>query len=69
MECDAEDRGSKMLTNDEIMTSVQEKSDPVHDETDGDEDNNNNESSRSPSNTDVFSVIEIAMEWYAQQSE
>ncbi|GFX50173.1 uncharacterized protein TNCV_2781951 [Trichonephila clavipes] len=66
--CDAEDCGFQTLNEDEIVTSVQEESDPVDDETDEDE-NNNNESSKGPSNTDVFSLIEIAMEWNKQQSE
>ncbi|GFT47039.1 uncharacterized protein TNCV_3747031 [Trichonephila clavipes] len=57
-----------MLNDDEIMTSVQEESDPVDNETDEEEDNNN-ESSKGPSNADVFSALEIAMEWYEQQSE
>ncbi|GFV09446.1 hypothetical protein TNCV_3158441 [Trichonephila clavipes] len=38
--CDAEDRGIQMLNDDEIVTSVQEESNPVDDETDEDEDNN-----------------------------
>ncbi|GFV50182.1 hypothetical protein TNCV_620951 [Trichonephila clavipes] len=42
MACDAEDCGFLMLNDDEIVTSVQEESDPVDDETDEDEDNNNN---------------------------
>ncbi|GFU37413.1 hypothetical protein TNCV_4273791 [Trichonephila clavipes] len=50
------------------MTSVQE-SDPIEDKTDEDEDNNNSESSKGPSNTDAFSALETAMEWYKQQSE
>ncbi|GFV47260.1 uncharacterized protein TNCV_4829161 [Trichonephila clavipes] len=59
----------KMLNDDEIVTSVQEESDPVDDETDEDEDNNNNESSKGPSNADTFSALETAMEWYDQPSE
>ncbi|GFY12260.1 uncharacterized protein TNCV_283631 [Trichonephila clavipes] len=43
--------------------------DPVNDETDEDEDNINNESSKCPSNSDAFSALETAMEWYEQQSE
>ncbi|GFV30313.1 uncharacterized protein TNCV_97881 [Trichonephila clavipes] len=31
--------------------------------------NNNNESSKGPSNADTFSALETAMEWYKQQSE
>ncbi|GFX16882.1 uncharacterized protein TNCV_2518601 [Trichonephila clavipes] len=60
--------GFQMLNNDEIRTSVQEESDPVNDETDEDEDNNN-ESSKGPSNTDAFSALETAMEWYEQHSQ
>ncbi|GFX97187.1 hypothetical protein TNCV_556771 [Trichonephila clavipes] len=45
-----------MLNDDEIVTSVQEESDPVDDETDEDEDNN--ESSKDPSNSDVFSALD-----------
>ncbi|GFY03634.1 uncharacterized protein TNCV_3092601 [Trichonephila clavipes] len=41
------------------------KSDPVNDETDEDEDN---ESSKGPSNAGTFSALETAMEWYEQQS-
>ncbi|GFT25120.1 uncharacterized protein TNCV_180181 [Trichonephila clavipes] len=60
--------GFQMLNDDEFVTSVP-GSDPVDDETDGDEDNNNNESSKNPSNADAFSALETAMEWYEQQSE
>ncbi|GFX62678.1 vacuolar protein sorting-associated protein 13C [Trichonephila clavipes] len=58
MACDPEDCGFQMLNDDEIVTYVQEKSDPVDDETDEDEDNNNNESSRGPSNADALSALE-----------
>ncbi|GFW59200.1 uncharacterized protein TNCV_2781311 [Trichonephila clavipes] len=51
----------------EIVTYVLEESDPVDDETDEDEDNN--ESIKVPSNADAFSALETAMEWYEQQSE
>ncbi|GFV12771.1 uncharacterized protein TNCV_1367411 [Trichonephila clavipes] len=61
--------GFQMLNGDEIVTSVQEESDPVDDERDEDEDNNNNKSSEGPSNTDAFSALEAAMKWYEQQSE
>ncbi|GFX29559.1 hypothetical protein TNCV_4776311 [Trichonephila clavipes] len=67
MACDAEDCGFQMLNDDEIVTSVQEESDPVDVETDEDEDNN--ESSKGSSNADVFSALETAMEWYEKQSE
>ncbi|GFW62185.1 hypothetical protein TNCV_1686161 [Trichonephila clavipes] len=40
-----------------------EESYPVDDEMDEDEDNNN-ESRKGPSNADVFSVFERSMEWY-----
>ncbi|GFV05922.1 uncharacterized protein TNCV_3142131 [Trichonephila clavipes] len=69
MACDAEKFGFQMLSVDEIVTSVQEESNPVDEQTDEDEDNNNNESSKGPSNADVFSALETAMEWYEQQSE
>ncbi|GFY19884.1 uncharacterized protein TNCV_2145771 [Trichonephila clavipes] len=68
MACDAEGCGFQILNDDEIVTSVQEESDPVDDETDEDEDNNNNESSKSPSNADALSALETAMGWYEQQS-
>ncbi|GFS47422.1 hypothetical protein TNCV_4863391 [Trichonephila clavipes] len=76
-ECDEEDVetwmacdcGFQMLNDDEVATSVQEDSDPVDSETGEDEDNNNNESSKGPSNADAFSALETAMEWYKQQSE
>ncbi|GFV35232.1 uncharacterized protein TNCV_620281 [Trichonephila clavipes] len=45
MVCDAKECGFQMLNDDEIVTSMQEESDPVDDETDEDEDNNTNESS------------------------
>ncbi|GFV48992.1 hypothetical protein TNCV_2164821 [Trichonephila clavipes] len=51
-----------MLNDDEIVTSMQEKSDPVDDETDEDEDSNNNESSKGPLNADAFSALETAIE-------
>ncbi|KAK0062605.1 jerky protein, partial [Biomphalaria pfeifferi] len=66
---DAEDCGFQMLNDDEIVTSVQEESDPVDDETDEDEDNIINESSKGPSSSDAFAALETAMEWYEQQSE
>ncbi|GFS90486.1 hypothetical protein TNCV_4096951 [Trichonephila clavipes] len=62
MACDTEDCGFQMLNDDEIVTSMQEESDPVDDETDEDEDNNN-ESSKNPSNTDAFSALETAIEY------
>ncbi|GFV61610.1 hypothetical protein TNCV_187681 [Trichonephila clavipes] len=51
-----------MKNDDGIVTSVQEESDPVDDETDEDEDSND-ESSKGPSNADAFSALEIAMEY------
>ncbi|GFU50779.1 uncharacterized protein TNCV_2494851 [Trichonephila clavipes] len=66
---DAEDSGFQMLNDDEIVTSVQEESDPVDDETDEDEDNNNDESNKGASNANAFSALETTMEWYEQQSE
>ncbi|GFV91393.1 uncharacterized protein TNCV_899101 [Trichonephila clavipes] len=68
MACDAKDCGFQMLNDDEIVTSVQDVSDPVDDETDEDEDSNNNENSKVPSNADTFSTLETAMEWYEQQT-
>ncbi|GFT49208.1 uncharacterized protein TNCV_2860461 [Trichonephila clavipes] len=67
--CDAEDCELQMLTDHEIVTSMQEESDPANDETDGYEDNKNKESSKGPSNADAFSVLESSMEWYEYQSE
>ncbi|GFU13464.1 uncharacterized protein TNCV_937731 [Trichonephila clavipes] len=69
MVCDAEDCGFQMLNDDEIVTSMQEESDPVEDETEEDEDNNSNESRKGPSNADAFSALETVMERYEQQSE
>ncbi|GFX02304.1 uncharacterized protein TNCV_2284731 [Trichonephila clavipes] len=66
MACDAENCGFQMLNDDEIVTSVQE-SDPVDNEMD--EDKDNNKSSKVPSNSDVFSALETAMEWHKQKSE
>ncbi|GFV39146.1 hypothetical protein TNCV_4759601 [Trichonephila clavipes] len=63
---DTEDCVFQMLNDDEIVTSVQEESDPVGDETDEDEDSNNNESSKGPSNADALSAFETAIEWYEQ---
>ncbi|GFT85176.1 thioredoxin domain-containing protein [Trichonephila clavipes] len=59
--CDAEDCGFQILNDDEISTSVQEESDPVVVETDEDEDNN--ESGKGPSNNGAFSTLRTAMEW------
>ncbi|GFV80328.1 hypothetical protein TNCV_4957311 [Trichonephila clavipes] len=56
----AEDCGFQKLNDDEIVTSVQEESDPVDDERD--EDEGNNESSKGPSNVDAFSALQTAME-------
>ncbi|GFU17207.1 transposable element Tc1 transposase [Trichonephila clavipes] len=63
MAYDAEDCGFQMLNDNETVTSVQEQSDPVDDETDEDQGSNNNKSSKGPSNADAFSVLETAMEW------
>ncbi|GFT38277.1 hypothetical protein TNCV_2585081, partial [Trichonephila clavipes] len=41
MAYDAEDRGFQMLNGEEVVTFVQEESEPVDDATDEDEDNNN----------------------------
>ncbi|GFS79107.1 hypothetical protein TNCV_4408311 [Trichonephila clavipes] len=49
-----------MLNDNEIVTSVQEESDPVDDETD--EDKDNNKSSKGPSNADAFSPLETAVQ-------
>ncbi|GFW78677.1 uncharacterized protein TNCV_4261001 [Trichonephila clavipes] len=57
-----------MLNDDEIVTPVQEEPAPVDDET-GEDEGNNNESSKAPSNANAFAVLETAMEWYEQQSE
>ncbi|GFT32193.1 hypothetical protein TNCV_1034731 [Trichonephila clavipes] len=67
MACDAEDCGFQMLSDDDIVTSVQEESDPVDDETGEDEDNNN-ENNKAQSNADVFFALETDTEWYEQQS-
>ncbi|PRD20526.1 UNVERIFIED_CONTAM: hypothetical protein NCL1_54346 [Trichonephila clavipes] len=67
MTCDAKDFGFQMLNDDEIVTSVQEESDRVDDERDENEDNY--ETSKGPSNADVFSALETAMQWYIQISE
>ncbi|GFW54547.1 hypothetical protein TNCV_2232211 [Trichonephila clavipes] len=48
---------------------VEEESGPVDDKTEEDEVNNNNESSKDPSNADAFSVLETAIEWYEPQLE
>ncbi|PRD27927.1 UNVERIFIED_CONTAM: hypothetical protein NCL1_33964 [Trichonephila clavipes] len=48
MTSDAEDCGFQMRNDDEIVTSVQEESDPVEVETDEDEDNSINETSKGP---------------------
>ncbi|GFW06967.1 uncharacterized protein TNCV_3691631 [Trichonephila clavipes] len=69
MACDAEDCGFRKLNDDENVTFVQEESDPVDEETVEDEVVSNNESSKSPSNSNAFSVLETAMECYQQQSK
>ncbi|PRD26600.1 UNVERIFIED_CONTAM: Potassium voltage-gated channel subfamily KQT member 1 [Trichonephila clavipes] len=50
-----------MLNDDEIVTSVQEESDPVDDEMDEDEDNYNNENSKGPSNADCCPTQLLAL--------
>ncbi|GFX51940.1 uncharacterized protein TNCV_3063571 [Trichonephila clavipes] len=69
MACDAEDSGFQMLDDDEVVTFAQEESDAVGDKMDADEDNNSNEINKDPSNADALSALQIAMEWYEQQSE
>ncbi|GFW63765.1 uncharacterized protein TNCV_3743731 [Trichonephila clavipes] len=59
--------GFQILNDNKIVTSVQEESVLVDDETDEDEDSNN-ESIKGPSNADAFSELETTMEWYEQQS-
>ncbi|GFV53111.1 uncharacterized protein TNCV_881001 [Trichonephila clavipes] len=66
MACDEEDYGFQIINDDDIVTSVQEESDPVNDETDEDGDNNNNESSKGPSNANAFSVLKTAMESFLE---
>ncbi|GFX85163.1 hypothetical protein TNCV_1647101 [Trichonephila clavipes] len=61
MVCDAEDCVFQILNDDEIVSSLQEESNPVDDETDEDEDNSNNESSKCSLNADAFSALETAM--------
>ncbi|GFS47110.1 uncharacterized protein TNCV_2052971 [Trichonephila clavipes] len=68
MACNAEDCGYQKLNDDVIVTSVQKESDPVNEATDENEDNNN-ESRKGPSNADAFSALETVMEWYEQQLE
>ncbi|GFW18985.1 hypothetical protein TNCV_164991 [Trichonephila clavipes] len=51
----------QMLNDDAIVTFVQAESDPVDYETDEDEDNNN-ESTKGPSNAGTFSALETALE-------
>ncbi|GFT97549.1 uncharacterized protein TNCV_387111 [Trichonephila clavipes] len=64
MACDAEDSGFQMLNDDEIVTFMQEEPATVDDETDEYEDNNKNESSKGPTNADLFSALETFMEWH-----
>ncbi|GFV64289.1 hypothetical protein TNCV_575731 [Trichonephila clavipes] len=60
---DAVDCRFQMLNDDEIVTSVQEESNPVVDETDKDDNNNSNESSKGASNADTsFAALKTAME-------
>ncbi|PRD32250.1 UNVERIFIED_CONTAM: hypothetical protein NCL1_21066 [Trichonephila clavipes] len=54
----------QMINEGEIVTSVQEEFDVVDDEMDEDEDSNNNESSKGPSNADAFSVLGTAMDTF-----
>ncbi|GFY24069.1 uncharacterized protein TNCV_1011221 [Trichonephila clavipes] len=63
--CNAEKLGFQMLIHDEIIAFVQEESDPVDNETDEDE-VNNNESSKCPSNADAFCALETG---YEEQSD
>ncbi|GFU91988.1 uncharacterized protein TNCV_192371 [Trichonephila clavipes] len=69
MASSAKDRGFQMLNDDEIVTSLQEESNAVGDETEEDEDDNIKESSQGHSNADALSALETTMEWYEQQSE
>ncbi|PRD22412.1 UNVERIFIED_CONTAM: hypothetical protein NCL1_49162 [Trichonephila clavipes] len=50
MSCDSEDCEFQILNAGEIVTSVQEESDPVDEKTDED----NNKNSKGPSNADAF---------------
>ncbi|GFT26798.1 hypothetical protein TNCV_3709831 [Trichonephila clavipes] len=61
--------GFQTLNDDQIGTSVQEESDHVDNETDKDEDNSSNESSKGLSKADTFSALETVMVCYEQQSE
>ncbi|GFV03716.1 uncharacterized protein TNCV_1876641 [Trichonephila clavipes] len=65
MACDTEDCGFQMLNDDKIVTSVQEESNHVDDETDEDEDNTTNVARVH----EMHSALETAMEWYEKQSE
>ncbi|GFT67322.1 hypothetical protein TNCV_2359811 [Trichonephila clavipes] len=64
---DEEDMITYNVEEDELeehpnLVQKEGESNPVEDETDGDEDNNNNESSKGSSNADAFSALEITME-------
>ncbi|GFX84535.1 hypothetical protein TNCV_560501 [Trichonephila clavipes] len=69
MACDAEDCAFQIPNDDELVTSMQEESDPVNDDKDVDKVIHNDESSKSPSNADAFSALETAMEWYQWRTQ
>ncbi|GFX82245.1 HTH psq-type domain-containing protein [Trichonephila clavipes] len=62
-----QETGFQMLNDHDIVTSMQEESDPVDNETDKDNDNNN-ECNKGPSNAGAFFVLETTMKWCEQQS-
>ncbi|GFV65717.1 uncharacterized protein TNCV_4153531 [Trichonephila clavipes] len=66
MAYDAEDCGFQMLNGEEVVTFVQEESEPVDDETDEDEDNNNR--SRGIVEARVHQMLTRFLRW-RQQSE
>ncbi|XP_067136916.1 jerky protein homolog-like [Centruroides vittatus] len=66
LECDADDPGYQILSDDEIIASVIDNQDPCDDE---EEPSDDNRAEKGPSSEEAFHGLETAMKWLEQQEE
>lgn len=66
LECDVDDPGYQVLTDDEIIASVINDQDPCDDE---EEPSDNDRAEKGPSSEEAFHCLETAMKWLEQQEE
>lgn len=66
LECDADDPGYQVLTDDEIIDSVIDDQEPCNDE---EEPSGDDRAEKGPSSEEAFHCLETAMKWLEQQEE